>query len=125
MAVTTINLSDPISTLVTKTNTISADLGDKAALTTNVTTNLVTAINSVRDQILDVDDNRNIIDVTNTYIENNQSVEGYCGPADYYLTSKISDLDNNGFIDLIGKSLYDSSNFLRWEWNGNKFIRVE
>jgi len=76
-------------------------------------------------QILDVDDNRNIIDVTNTYIENNQSVEGYCGPADYYLTSKISDLDNNGFIDLIGKSLYDSSNFLRWEWNGNKFIRVE
>ncbi|MCH1612546.1 MAG: VCBS repeat-containing protein [Flavobacteriales bacterium] len=76
-------------------------------------------------QILDIDDNRNIIDVTNTYIENNQSVEGYCGPADYYLTSKISDLDNNGFIDLIGKSLYDSSNFLRWEWNGNKFMRVE
>ena len=76
-------------------------------------------------QILDVDDNRNIIDVTKTYIENNQSVEGFCGPADYYLTSKISDLDNNGFIDLIGKSLYDSSNFLRWEWNGNKFIRVE
>ena len=74
-------------------------------------------------QILDVDDNRNIIDVTNTYIENNQSVEGYCGPADYYLTSKISDLDNNGFIDLIGKSLYDSSNFLRWEWNGVKFIK--
>jgi len=75
-------------------------------------------------QILDVDDNRNIIDVTNTYIENNQSVEGYCGPADYYLTSKISDLDNNGFIDLIGKSLYDSSNFLRWEWNGVKFIKI-
>ena len=66
MAVTTINLSDPISTLVTKTNTISADLGDKAALTTNVTTNLVTAINSVRDQILDVDDSSDIIHIVNT-----------------------------------------------------------
>ena len=66
MAVTTINLSDPISTLVTKTNTISADLGDKDNLTTDVTTNLVAAINSVRDQILDVDDSSDIIGIINT-----------------------------------------------------------
>ena len=66
MAVTTINLSDPISTLVTKTNTISADLGDKDNLTTDVTTNLVAAINSVKDQILDVDDSSDIIGIINT-----------------------------------------------------------
>ena len=66
MAVTTINLSDPISTLVTKTNTISTDLGDKASLTTDVTTNLVAAINSVRDQILDVDDSSDVIGIINT-----------------------------------------------------------
>ena len=34
MAVTVINLSDPLSALVTKTNTISSDLGDKTALGT-------------------------------------------------------------------------------------------
>jgi len=66
MAVTTVNLSDPISTLVTKTNTISNDLGDKASLTTDVTTNLVAAINSVRDQILDVDDSSDVIGIINT-----------------------------------------------------------
>lgn len=47
MAVTTIALNDPVSTLVTKTNTISTNMGDQAALTTPVTTNLVAAINSV------------------------------------------------------------------------------
>ena len=47
MAVTQIALNDPVSTLVTKTNTISTNMGDQAALTTPVTTNLVAAINSV------------------------------------------------------------------------------
>ena len=47
MAVTQIALNDPVSTLVTKTNQISTNMGDQAALTTPVTTNLVAAINSV------------------------------------------------------------------------------
>ena len=59
-------LSDPISTLVTKTNTLIGEVGDKANLTTNVTTNLVAAINSVRDQILDVDDSSDVISIINT-----------------------------------------------------------
>ena len=59
-------LSDPISTLVTKTNTLIGEVGDKANLTTNVTTNLVAAINSVRDQILDVDDSSDVIGIINT-----------------------------------------------------------
>ena len=66
MAVTTINLSDPISTLVTKTNTLIGEVGDKDNLTTDVTTDLVAAINSVRDQILDVDDSSDIIGIINT-----------------------------------------------------------
>jgi|TARA_Y100000114_G_scaffold137657_1_gene140096 hypothetical protein len=59
-------LSDPISTLVTKTNTLIGEVGDKANLTTDVTTNLVAAINSVRDQILDVDDSSDVIGIINT-----------------------------------------------------------
>ena len=46
-AATVINLSDPVSTLVTKTNTISTHVGDKSGLTTSATTDLVAAINEV------------------------------------------------------------------------------
>ena len=59
-------LSDPISTLVTKTNNLIGEVGDKDNLTTDVTTNLVAAINSVRDQILDVDDSSDVIGIINT-----------------------------------------------------------
>ena len=55
MAVTQINLSDPVSTLVSKTNTISSDLGDKAALTTTDKNNLVAAINEINTQLNKVD----------------------------------------------------------------------
>ena len=55
MAVTQINLSDPVSTLVSKTNTISSDLGDKAALTTTDKNNLVVAINEINTQLSKVD----------------------------------------------------------------------
>ena len=54
MAVTVINLNDTISQWVTKSNTISTDLGDKAALTTTAT-NAVGAINELRSQLLKVD----------------------------------------------------------------------
>ena len=47
MAVTTINLADTISQWVTKTNTISSDLGDKALLETTDKTNTVAAINEL------------------------------------------------------------------------------
>jgi lipopolysaccharide export system protein LptA len=46
MAITTINLTDPVSTLVTKTNTISGDVGDVAQLITG-DSNTVDAINSI------------------------------------------------------------------------------
>ncbi len=48
MAVTTVNLSDTISQWVTKTNTISTNLGDKSLLATPVTTDIVSGINSIK-----------------------------------------------------------------------------
>ena len=47
---TTINLSDPIATWVTKTNTISSDLGTRASLDTTNKSNLVAAINELKVQ---------------------------------------------------------------------------
>jgi len=54
MAVTNINLSDAVTTLVTKTNTIASDLGDAATLSTTAT-NLVAAINEINTQVNKVD----------------------------------------------------------------------
>ena len=54
MAITQINLTDPVTTLVTKTNTIANDLGDAATLTTTAT-NLVAAINEINTQVNKVD----------------------------------------------------------------------
>jgi len=60
MAVTTINLSDPVSTLVTKTNTISTDLGDVSTLVTG-DANVVAAINNVRNIVNRFDESAEII----------------------------------------------------------------
>ena len=54
MAVTEILLSDPVTQLVTKTNTIASDLGDAATLSTTAT-NLVAAINEINAQVNKVD----------------------------------------------------------------------
>ena len=58
MAITTINLSDPVSTLVTKTNTISSTVGDKTLFNTSISSggqdsNLVAAINFVNNNSTD------------------------------------------------------------------------
>ena len=47
MAITTVNLSDPVSTWVTKTNEIATNVGDKTLLQTSATSDLVAAINEV------------------------------------------------------------------------------
>lgn len=46
MAITTINLTDPVSTLITKTNTISSNLGDVVTLYTG-SSSVVAAINTL------------------------------------------------------------------------------
>ena len=47
MAVTNVNLTDTLSTFVTKTNTIATELGDLATLTTGADSSIVAAINSL------------------------------------------------------------------------------
>ena len=56
MAKTIINLSDPISTLVTKTNTISSHIGDITQLnTTGADSDIVQAINAINTKANNVD----------------------------------------------------------------------
>ena len=50
MAITTISITDPVSALVTKTNTISTGLGDVVTLYGGYT-NTVTAINALNTTI--------------------------------------------------------------------------
>lgn len=54
MALTTINFSDPVTALVTKTNTISRDLGDVEELTV-ADSNTVDAINRLKSEIDAID----------------------------------------------------------------------
>lgn len=105
MAVTTINLSDPVSTLVTKTNTISADLGDKATLTTAVTTDLVSALNNHETRLAAIDDA--------TEIRALISVSSSDGLLSYNNTSGVITFGNvrDRFSkDSAGGILYDSAN---------------
>lgn len=60
MAKTVVNLSDQISTWVTKTNTISDDVGDVAQLVTG-DSNVVDVINTVRTLVSGFDDSAEII----------------------------------------------------------------
>lgn len=52
---TQINLSDPISSLVTKTNTLITEVGDKTSLNTTDTTDLVAAINEINTKVVAID----------------------------------------------------------------------
>ena len=74
MAVTVVNLSDPISTLVTKTNTIASDLGDKASLGTSTKTNLVAAINEINTKVLGIDTDAEIAAQVETFFNTQGNV---------------------------------------------------
>ena len=74
MAVTVVNLSDPISTLVTKTNTIASDLGDKASLGTSTKTNLVAAINELNTKVLGIDTEAEIAAQVETFFNTQGNV---------------------------------------------------
>ena len=75
MAVTNIDLSDPISTLVTKTNTISADLGDKATLGTTATSSLVAAINEINTKIVAIDTDQEVSEKVEAYFNTTASFD--------------------------------------------------
>lgn len=68
----TISLSDPISTLVTKTNTLIGEVGQKSSLTTSNTTDLVAAINEINAKIVDIDTDAEIAAKVESYFAGNQ-----------------------------------------------------
>jgi hypothetical protein len=74
MAVTVINLSDPISTLVTKSNTIASDLGDKATLGTTTTSSLVAAINEINTKVAAIDTGAEIAAQVETFFNSSGNV---------------------------------------------------
>ena len=51
MAKTVVNLSDPFSTFVNKTNTISTGVGDVATLSTTLDSNLTGAVNELHAEL--------------------------------------------------------------------------
>lgn len=65
MAITKINLSDPITSIVLKSNDISSTLGDPALLVTG-DSDVVSAVNSVRRLISPFDDSDEIIAIGRT-----------------------------------------------------------
>lgn len=69
---TTINLSDPISTLVSKTNVLIGEVGDPTSLGTAVKTDLVSAINEINTKIVDIDTDQEISEKIETYFNSNQ-----------------------------------------------------
>jgi hypothetical protein len=70
MAITTINLTDPLGTLVTKTNTISGGLGDVATLFTG-DDNTVDAINAIQGFL---DSNKTLIDAVSSGVLDSANV---------------------------------------------------
>tara|TARA_Y100001972_G_C7458216_1_gene234009 strand:+ start:30 stop:446 length:417 start_codon:yes stop_codon:yes gene_type:complete len=74
MAVTVINLSDPVSTLVTKSNTIASDLGDRATLATTANTNLVAAINEINTKVVGIDTEAEIAAQVETFFNTQGNV---------------------------------------------------
>lgn len=71
MPITTIKLSDPVNTLVNKTNTVSRDLGDVSTLVTN-DSDVVTAINTLKTNLdLSVDSFNAVINANQTTLQSN------------------------------------------------------
>ena len=77
MAITNINLTDQVSALVTKTNTISGDIGNITNLVTG-DSNVVDAINSVRATFNFIDDSAEVIAIARSGLSTvSDSADGF------------------------------------------------
>jgi len=100
MAVTVVNLSDPISTLVTKTNTIATDLGDRASLGTTASSNLVEAINEINTKVLGIDTEAEIATQVETFFNtqgNVLDVRGFHADSANIDSATITNLTSTNF----------------------------
>ena len=77
-------------------------------------------------QIAQLDDDRNIIDVTENFMDGNgQTGIGLGCDNENFMFLQISDFDNDGLIDMYSEDSRMGPNFIRWEWNGSKFSKVD
>jgi hypothetical protein len=77
-------------------------------------------------QITQLDENRNIIDVTENFMNGNgQTGVGLGCDNENFMFLQISDFDNDGLIDMYCEDSRIGPNFIRWEWNGSKFSKVD
>jgi hypothetical protein len=78
-------------------------------------------------QILKLTNSKQLIDVTNTLIEDfySDQTEDFCGnPSNnwiYWIV--VDDYDNDGNLDIYNKMMSNRP-LHRWEWNGSKFIKI-
>ena len=79
-------------------------------------------------QILKLTSTKQLIDVTNTLIEDfySDQTEDFCGnPSNnwiYWIV--VNDYDNDGNLDIYNKMMSNRP-LHRWEWNGSKYIKVD
>jgi len=76
-------------------------------------------------QICQLDENRNIIDVTNQFMDGNgQSGVGLGCDNWTFMFLQIGDYDDNGLLDMYSEDSRIGPNFVRWEWNGSRFTKM-
>lgn len=121
MALTTINFSDPVTVLVTKTNTISRNLGDVDQLTTS-DSNTVDAINrlksgvdTINTAILDFRDSADIVTIARSAISRIDS--GGLGSLNYNPQS--------GVISYQGPSQGDIRDLLSIADEGDSYMQYD
>jgi len=103
MAKTVINLSDPVTSLVTKTNTISDNLGDIAIITTG-DSNVVDAINTVKDQIDSIDGRIDNINGRLSLIDSAPEIRAFISVTDAGGDGSLSYSSSTGVITYVGPS---------------------
>ena len=76
-------------------------------------------------QICQLDENRNVIDVTDSFMDGNgQSGIGLGCDNTEFMFLQIGDYDDNGLLDMYCEDSRNGPNFVRWEWNGSRFTKM-
>ena len=107
MAITTVNITDPVSVFVNKTNTISSDVGDVSTLVTG-DDNVVDAINTVRQIVNEFDESAELLRIAREglSVTDNSSTQTKFGLTVTYndatgVTTLLGGLDSAGVVSVL------------------------